>query len=39
MLEGVEAERRDGGGIRVSIDAEYAAFLADRISLQVVLKL
>jgi hypothetical protein len=39
MLKGVEAERRDGCGFRMSVDAEHAAFLADRISLQVVLKL
>ena len=39
MLKGVEAERRDGGGIRVAVDAEDAAFLAERIALQIVLKL
>jgi hypothetical protein len=39
MLEGVEAERGDGRGVRVAIDAEDAAFLAERIALQVVLKL
>ena len=39
MLKSVKAERRDGGGVRMSVDAEDAAFLSDRISLQVVLKL
>ncbi|MEY9414719.1 hypothetical protein ABIF69_001161 [Bradyrhizobium japonicum] len=39
MLEGVETERGDGGGVRVAIDAEDAAFLAERVALQVVLKL
>ncbi|MGY4436636.1 hypothetical protein ACVWWO_009113 [Bradyrhizobium sp. F1.13.1] len=38
VLKGVEAERRDGGGIGVAVDAEDAAFLAQRIPLQIVLK-
>jgi hypothetical protein len=38
VLKGVEAERRDGGGIWVAVDAEDAAFLAQRIPLQIVLK-
>ena len=32
MLEGVQAERRDGGGVRVAEDAEDAAFLAQRVA-------
>ncbi|MGY4487507.1 hypothetical protein ACVWWR_006698 [Bradyrhizobium sp. LM3.2] len=39
VLKGMEAERRDGGGIGVAIDAEDAAFLAQRIPFQIVLKL
>ena len=39
MLEGVKAERRDSGGVGVAVDAEDAAFLAERVALQVVLKL
>ena len=36
MLEGVQAERRDGGGIGMAEDAEHAAFLAQRVRFQVV---
>ena len=32
MLEGVQAERGDGGGIGVAEDAEHAAFLAERVA-------
>ena len=37
-LEGVEAERRDGGGLGVAVDAEHAALLAERVAFQVVLQ-
>ncbi|GAA0031436.1 hypothetical protein BwSH20_55860 [Bradyrhizobium ottawaense] len=39
VLKGVQTKRGDGGGVRVTIDAEDAAFLAQRISFQVVLNL
>ena len=35
MLQGVQAERRDGGGIRMAEDAEDAAFLAQRVAVAV----
>ena len=35
MLQGVEAERRDGGGVRMSVDAEDAAFLTQGIAFEV----
>ena len=38
MLQGVQAERGDGGGIGVAEDAEHAALLAQRVALKVVLK-
>ncbi|MGX1171095.1 hypothetical protein AB7M16_007361 [Bradyrhizobium sp. USDA 372] len=39
VLQGVKAERGDGRRIRVTVDAEDAAFLAQRIAFQIVLKL
>ncbi|GLR98540.1 hypothetical protein GCM10007858_61830 [Bradyrhizobium liaoningense] len=39
VLKGVKAERGDGGRIGVTVDAEHAALLAQRIPLQIVLKL
>ena len=35
MLQGVQAERGDGGGFRVTEDAEHAAFLAQRIAIEI----
>ena len=35
MLQGVQAERRDRGGIRMAEDAEDAAFFAQRIAVEV----
>ena len=35
MLERVQAESGDGGGVGMAVDAEYAAFLAQRIAVQV----
>src|SRR6476620_2398105 len=35
MLQGVEAERRDGGGVGMSIDAEDAAFLTQGVAFEV----
>ena len=32
MLEGVQSERRDGGGFGVAEDAEHAAFLSERVA-------
>ena len=34
VLQGVQAERCDGGGVGVSIDAEHAAFLAQPVAIQ-----
>ena len=35
MLQGVQAERRDGRGVRMAEDAEDAAFLAQRVAVEV----
>ena len=35
MLERVEAERREGGGVVMAVDAEDAAFLAQRVAVEV----
>ena len=35
MLQSVQSERGDGGGIGVAEDAEHAAFLAQRVAFQV----
>ena len=35
MLQGVEAERHDRGGIRMAVDAEDAAFLAQGVAVEV----
>ena len=35
MLQGVQSERRDGGGFGVAEDAEHAAFLAQRVAFQI----
>ena len=35
MLEGVEAERRDRRRVRMAVDAEDAAFLAQRVAVEV----
>ena len=35
MLQGVQAERRDRGGVGVAEDAEDAAFLAQRVAVEV----
>ena len=35
MLQGVQSERGDGGGLGVAEDAEHAAFLAQRVALQI----
>ena len=36
VLQRVQAERGDGGGVGVAEDAEYAAFLAQRVTIQIV---
>ena len=38
MLEGVQSERGDGGGLGVAEDAEHAAFLAQRVAFEIVLQ-
>ena len=35
MLQRVQAERRDGGGVRMAEDAEHAALLAQAVLVQV----
>jgi hypothetical protein len=35
VLQGMKAERGDRGGIRVAVDAEDAAFLAQRIAVEI----
>ena len=35
MLQGVQPERGDGGGVGVAEDAEHAAFLAQRVAFQI----
>ena len=35
MLQRVQAERRDGGGVRMAEDAEHAAFLVQAVLVQV----
>ena len=39
MLEGVQAERGDGGGLGMAEDAEHAAFLAQRVAFEIVLQI
>ena len=39
MLQGVQSERGDGGGVGMAEDAEHAAFLAQRVAFQIVLQL
>ena len=34
VLQGVQAERRDGGGVGVPVDAEYAAFFAQPVAVE-----
>ena len=36
MLQGVQTERRDGGGVRVSENAEHAAFFPQAVALTVI---
>ena len=38
MLQGVQSERGDGGGLGVAEDAEHAAFLAQRVAFEIVLQ-
>jgi hypothetical protein len=38
MLERVQPERGDGGGLGVAEDAEHAAFLAERVAFEIVLQ-
>ena len=38
MLQGVQAERGDGGGFGVAEDAEHAAFFAQRVAFEIVLR-
>ena len=35
MLQGVQAERGDGGGLGMAEDAEHAAFLAQRVAFEI----
>jgi hypothetical protein len=35
MLQGMQAERRDGGGIGMAEDAEDAAFLAQPVAVEI----
>lgn len=35
VLQGVQAERGDRGGLRVAEDAEHAAFLAERVAIEI----
>jgi hypothetical protein len=35
MLQSVQAERRDRGGVRMPEDAEYAAFLAQPVAVEI----
>ena len=37
MLQGVQSERGDRGGFRMSEDTKHAAFLAERVAFQIVL--
>ena len=39
MLQGVQAERGDGGGFGMAENAEHAAFLAQRVAFEVVLQI
>jgi hypothetical protein len=38
VLQGVQAERGDGGSLGMAVDAEHAALLAERVAFQVVLQ-
>ncbi len=38
VLEGVQSERGDGGGLGVAEDPKHAAFLAERVAFQIVLQ-
>ena len=38
MLQGVQAECGDGGGVGMAEDAEHAAFLAQRVAFEIVLQ-
>jgi len=35
MLQGVQAEGRDGGGVRMSENSEHAAFLAQPVTIEI----
>ena len=39
MLERVQAERRDGGGVGMAVDAEHAAFLAQAVGVEVQIEI
>src|SRR5215216_6292880 len=35
MLQGMQAERRNGGGVRMAVNTEHAAFFAQAVAIQV----
>jgi hypothetical protein len=39
MLERMQAERRYGGGVRMAVDAEHAAFLAQPVAVEVQIEI